>query len=465
MPRRLLPGRAAIGDAGFGSESCRQMSTFSSAVALCVMLAHHRGMPEHDLSLATLSVSQARLMLLAAQGLLHKPSARPTPASTLAAIERMQLLQIDTIHVVARSPYLVLFSRLGHYAPSWLDDLLATGEIFEVWAHEACFASSRDFALHRAHRERGARSFHWSHKHALRMHEQQRDGMDRLLDHIRAVGPVKASDFERKEPALTGWWSWKDEKRWLEALFALGDLMVLRRERFQRVYELSERVIATHSIDAKSQPAPEEMSRELILRSVRALGIAQARWIADYYRTGRKHKDSDLDALVAGGDMLRVAVSDWDAPAYVHHDDAGLLEQALTGKLRATHTTVLSPFDPLIWDRDRARTMFGFEYTIECYTPEAKRRFGYFVLPILHRGRLIGRLDAKAHRVDGIFEIKKLFLESAVEVTDALATSVAQALRDCAQWHATPEVAVRATEPRAFAAILRKALARTPGSS
>lgn len=435
------------------------MSDFDDGVALSIRLAHYRRMPKHDIASTTVSAAQARLLHLAAQGLLQKPPARPTPASALAVIERMQLLQIDTIHVVARSPYFVLYSRLGNYTPSWLEDLLATGEIFEVWAHEACFASSRDFALHRAHRESGARSIHWSHKHALRMQEQQREGMDGLLEHIRAVGPVKASDFERKAPAVSGWWSWKEEKRWLEALFALGDLMVLRRECFQRVYELSERVIAAVSIHTKSQPAPEEVSCELILRSVRALGICQARWIADYFRTGRKHKDADLDALVASGDLLRITVTTWDAPAYVHRNDAELLGQALAGKLRATHTSLLSPFDPVVWDRDRASTMFGFEYRIECYTPEAKRRFGYFVLPILHRGRLIGRLDAKAHRDKGLFEIKKIFLEADVVVSETLTNAVAQSIHDCARWHATPEVAIRATEPRAFAVPLRNALA------
>ncbi len=405
-----------------------------------------------------LSAQQARLLHLAAQGMLRKPAARPTRAATLAAIERMQLLQIETIHVVARSPYLVLFSRLGQYAPQWLDELLERGEIFEAWAHEACFVPSRDFALHRAHLESGARAIHWSHKHAMRTHREHREGMGRLLEHIRTHGPVKAADFERKERAATGWWGWKDEKRWLEALFALGELMVVRRERFQRVYELSERVIGGLAAGAGPATAIDDIPRELILRSVRALGIAQARWIADYYRTGRRYKDADLDALVGHGELIRVSVDAWDAAAYVHRDDADLLARASAGKLRATHTTLLSPFDPLVWDRERARTMFGFDYTIECYTPEAKRRYGYFVLPILHRGKIVGRLDAKAHRGDGIFEIRNLFLESSVQATVGLTSALAGALRECAQWHATPEVVVRRSEPRAFAAVLRIAL-------
>jgi len=414
-------------------------------------------MPIDNEPTPVISAQQARLLHLAAQGLLRKPAARTTLAAALAAIERMQLLQIDTIHVVARSPYLVLFSRLGGYPPGWLDELLESGAIFESWAHEACFVPSRDFGLHRAHFDLGARAIHWSHKHALRMHREQRAGMDTLLARVREGGAVKAADFERSgPPAPSGWWGWKNEKRWLEALFALGELMVLRRERFQRVYDLAERVIA------RLPPMPAftgDVPRELTLRSVRALGISQARWIADYYRTGRKHKDSDLDALVASGELLRVEVRGWEFPGYVHRDDREQLQAAIGGRLRATHTTLLSPFDPVVWDRARASAMFNFDYTIECYTPAPKRRYGYYVLPILHRGRLVGRLDAKAHRADGVFEIHAVHLEPDVDADARLAGELAPAIQACADWHATPDVVVRRSDPRGFARQLRTALA------
>lgn len=403
-----------------------------------------------------LSTQQARNIQLHAQGLLRRPPRRSTPASLLTAIECMQLLQIDTIHVVARSPYLVLFSRLGNYRPEWLDQALESGSVFEAWAHEACFVPSRDFALHRTHLESGARALHWSHKHASRMHNDQRAGMDRLLERVRTRGAVKASDFERSgPPASSGWWSWTNEKRWLEALFARGELMVARRERFQRVYDLSERVAA------KFPPAGDvvaDVGKVLLQRSVRALGISQARWIADYFRSGRKLKDADLDAHVASGDLQRVSVRGWDVPGYVHRLDAALLLAARRGLLRATHSTLLSPFDPLVWDRSRASVMFDFNYTIECYTPAPKRRFGYFVLPILHRGRLVGRLDAKAHRADRLFEVHSIHLEAAVEATVELAVVLSRTLRACADWHRTPTIVVRRSEPRAFARMLREAL-------
>jgi uncharacterized protein YcaQ len=405
-----------------------------------------------------LTARQARLVHLGAQGLLLKPLATPTRTDLLAAIVRMQVLQIDTIHVVARSPYLVLFSRLGSYPPIWLEELLAEGAVFEAWAHEACFVPGQDHALHRAHFERGARIIHWSDRHARRMHAEQRAGMDALLAHIRANGAVKASDFERRGPKpVSGWWQWKDEKRWLEALFALGELMVARRERFQRVYDLAERVVerlpAQVAFDA-------DVPRELVRRSVRALGITQARWIADYFRTGRRLRDEDLTPLVEAGELVRVSVAGWDEPGYVHAQTMPLVDAARAGRLRPTHTTLLSPFDPVVWDRARASAMFGFDYTIECYTPEAKRRYGYFVLPILHRGALVGRLDAKAHRVEGIFEVHVVHLEPGIDPDAALATSLAMAVRACADWHGTPRVKIVRSEPRAFAPLLRTALRR-----
>ncbi len=413
-------------------------------------------MTSTDADLPVLRATQARRLHLAAQGLLAKPRAKAREADVLAAIERMRLLQIDTIHVVARSPYLVLFSRLGDYRSEWLDGLLERGAIFEVWAHEACFASSRDHALHRAHLARGGREGHWSYRNALRTQAAHADALAALLVRIREHGAVRAADFESARPrGASAWWGWKDEKRWLEALFALGELMVARRERFQRVYDISERVLARHP---PAVPFDGDVARTLVLDAVRALGVTQARWIADMHRTTPRVRDADLAPLVAAGELVRVAVEGWEASGYVHRDHAALLDAARAGRLRATHTTLLSPFDPVVWDRERARTMFGFDYTLECYVPEPKRRFGYFVLPILRRGELVGRLDAKAHRGDGVFEVRRLFLEPGVEPDAALATDIAAAIQAAADWHATPQVTLRRCDPRGFAPLLRTAL-------
>lgn len=405
----------------------------------------------------SLTLKQARLVHLAAQGLLARPRAA-TRDKLVDAIARMQLLQIDTIHVVARSPYLTLYSRLGPYRAAWLDEALARGRIFETWSHEACFATIGDYALHRDHRP--ARSGHWAMRHAQRVRDEHRNETDALLARIAADGPVKSSDFERPEGATGGgWWGWKAEKKWLEALFGLGELMIARREQFHRVYDLRERVLAAAGVDDATLPvrSGEAVRRELIVRSVRALGVAPARWIADYYRLGRLIGDAELAPLVESGELVRVAVDAWDKPGYVHRDHVDTAQRAADGRLRATHTTLLSPFDPVVWDRDRALAFFDFDYRIECYTPEPKRRYGYFVLPILDRGRLVGRLDAKAHRKDGAFEVKAVFLEDGVRIDDALVAAVAGAIADCARWHDTPEVRIVRSEPRELAARLRAA--------
>jgi uncharacterized protein YcaQ len=394
---------------------------------------------------------------LAAQGLLTRPRRRAQKADVLTTIERMRVLQIDTIHVVARSPYLVLFSRLGSYRQSWLDELLEAGTIFECWAHEACFAPAADFALHRRHALE--RLGHWAMKHALRIRREQAPAMDALLARIRESGPVKAADFERSEGVATGgWWGWKDEKRWLEALFALGELMIARRENFQRVYDLGERVLAKMGTSVAASVSAAGMQREFILGAVRSLGATQARWIADYFRSGRRLKDADLDQYVERGEVLRVPVEGWSVPAYVHPDHQNIALAAARGRLRATHTTLLSPFDPVVWDRERAAMLFDFDYRLECYTPAPKRRYGYYVLPILHRGRLVGRLDAKAHRAEERFEVKALYLEDGVEGTDAFVNDIAMAIKRCAEWHATPGVDVGPCTPRAFRKPLRQAL-------
>ncbi|GLQ94254.1 winged helix-turn-helix domain-containing protein [Dyella acidisoli] len=404
-----------------------------------------------------LTLSKARVLQLAAQGLLQAPRRRARREDLIATIQRMRLLQIDSIHVVARSPYLVLYARLGDYPQAWLEESLESGRIAECWAHEACFVTAADIGLHRSWRAQ-AESNHWADKHAARARDANLQEMHALLERVRASGPVRASDFERADRGVSGWWEWKPEKRWLEAWFASGELMVTRRERFQRVYDLAERVLA--KLDPPINASVSSLSRDtlrkhFILDSVRALGITQARWIADYFRLKPAVDERELAPLVSSGDLLRVEVAGWDSAAYVHRDHAALLDSAREGRLRATHTALLSPFDPLVWDRARVRAMFDFDYTIECYVPAAKRRYGYYVLPILHRGRLIGRLDAKAHRAEGVFEVKALFLEEGVTPTERMLADMAQAIATTAVWHGTPKIRLGRCRPAQVASALR----------
>jgi uncharacterized protein YcaQ len=373
---------------------------------------------------------------------------------------RMGLLQIDTIHVVARSPYLVLFSRLGQYPRVWLEEALAKGEVFETWAHEACFAPMDDVLLHRAYNQATRR--HWGLSHAQRTNARQRAQLDGLLAHIAAKGPVKSSDFARTSGEGGGWWGWKDEKRWLETLFASGELMVARRENFHRVYDLSERVAPQVLATENSACAPNgaAVHDHFIERSIAALGITQARWVNDYFRIKPRLKDRDLDAMVDQGTVQRVQVEGWDAPAYVHRSHAKLLKQAAAGKLEPQHTTLLSPFDPVVWDRERASALFDFDYRIECYTPEHKRIYGYFVLPILCRGELIGRLDAKAHRAEGVLEVRSLHSQTELKWSGEQVQAVAQAIKQCAVWHDTPAVRIVVTQPRGLKAALTAEIGR-----
>jgi uncharacterized protein YcaQ len=235
--------------------------------------------------------------------------------------------------------------------------------------------------------------------------------------------------------------------------------MIARRHNFQRIYDLRERVlqrILPWWNDAKAPPL-DDVKRALALKAVRALGIAQSRWVPDYFRTRDKGNAALLERLAGEGALMRVEVEGWTVPGYVHADHAPLLSSAVAGRLEPTLTTLLSPFDPLVWDRARGKAMFDFDYRIECYTPEAKRRYGYFTLPILRRGLLIGRLDARAYRKEALFEVKALHIEPGVQPDAALVEDVAGALLECAEWHKTPEVVVRQSDPPNLAAALEDA--------
>jgi uncharacterized protein YcaQ len=260
---------------------------------------------------------------------------------------------------------------------------------------------------------------------------------------VRERGPLRSADFERTDGRKGAWWDWKLEKSLLEVLFYNGDLMIARRENFQRIYELRERVWPAWD-DAQAPPL-QEVRRAQALAAVRALGVTRPRWVADYFRTSSRETLATLKQLVSEGALLTVEVEGWPEPGLLHPENHMLAERA--EELRPTRTTLLSPFDPIVWDRARALELFGFEYRIECYTPAPKRRYGYFTLPILHRGRLVGRLDPKAHRKEGVFEVKALHLEPGVRVTAQLARDLAGALRACAAWHGTPEVVVRRSDP------------------
>lgn len=397
-----------------------------------------------------LSIQAARRLHLAAQGLAQRPALPAAKPDVLEAIRRMGLLQIDTISVVARSPYLVLWSRLGDYDPVWLDALLAEGSLFEYWSHAACFLPIEEYPIYRRlmldYAPRSARP-------------EDAEVEQRVLQLVREQGAVRSAHFTSAEPRRGAWWDWKPEKIALERLFNSGVLMIARREGFQRVYALQERVLPGWD-DARAHDYAVG-TRWMVERAVRALGIARPRWITPYFpdylrnREARSIAAKLLPALMAEGTLVQVEVEGWDDPLLLHRDNAVLAQMAADNALPSDTTALLSPFDPVVSHRERAEELFGFSYRIETYTPSEKRRYGYFSLPILHCGELVGRLDAKAHRKEGRFEVRSLHLEAGIEPEEALLAAVGRMLQQCAAWHGTREVIIGACDPPHAADALR----------
>ncbi|MFL9241224.1 crosslink repair DNA glycosylase YcaQ [Escherichia coli] len=387
------------------------------------------------MSLPHLSLADARNLHLAAQGLLNKPRRRASLEDIPATISRMSLLQIDTINIVARSPYLVLFSRLGNYPAQWLDESLARGELMEYWAHEACFMPRSDFRLIR-HRMLAPEKMGWKYKDAwMQEHEAE---IAQLIQHIHDKGPVRSADFEHPRKGASGWWEWKPHKRHLEGLFTAGKVMVIERRNFQRVYDLTHRVMPDWD-DERDLVSQTEAEIIMLDNSARSLGIFREQWLADYYRLKRPALAAWREARAEQQQIIAVHVEKL-GNLWLHADFLPLLERALAGKLTATHSAVLSPFDPVVWDRKRAEQLFDFSYRLECYTPAPKRQYGYFVLPLLHRGQLVGRMDAKMHRQTGILEVISLWLQEGIKPTTMLQKGLRQAITDFASWQQATRV-------------------------
>src|SRR4051812_44197956 len=272
-----------------------------------------------------LSHSAARGLMVAAQGLDRRRVLAPTKDDVLATIRRMQTLQIDTIHVVARSPYLVLWSRLGDYNPQWLDELLAEGKLFEYWSHAACFLPIEDYPLYRRQMlDLAYRVFHgapkWINEHP--------EAVEHVMSYTREHGEVRSSDFERTDGQQSGWFNWKVEKIALEALHSTGELMTARRHNFHRVYALRERVLqhALPGWDDSQAPPLDEVKRTLALKAVRALGVTPPEWVPDYFRTPAAGVEKLLKGLANEGELITVEVEGWKKPGYVHPDNAALLD-------------------------------------------------------------------------------------------------------------------------------------------
>lgn len=390
---------------------------------------------------SVLSIPAARALLLAAQGIEPGPSKPASRATVRKVIGHMGQLQIDTISVVNRSPYLVLYPRVGPFETGWLEQLLAQGKIFEAWSHEACFLPIEDYAFAAA---RFAEPKPWRKRNRIFLEEHEEKAVE-LIKLIRAGGPVRSADFEREAPRGGGWWSErKHEKLILEGLFADGRVMIVRRDNFQRVYGLREMVLPEW--EEHHAASLDETDDFMVAKTIEALGVATNRWIADYYRMPVVRATAALKRLIETGAVLETAI-DGLGKAYLHESNVARARKAARGRLEPQRTVLLSPFDPIVWHRLRASELFGFDYLIECYTPAEKRIYGYFTLPILHRGELVGRLDPKAHRASGVFEVKGLHLEPGFQMDSRFVSELAETLTGFAAWHGTPEVQITRTNP------------------
>ncbi len=378
-----------------------------------------------------LTMAQARRLMIRAQGLDRVRPAHNAGA-LLQSVERMGMIQIDTLSVVNRSHYFVLWSRHGTYPIDWLDTLLTTGDVFECWTHEACIAPRSWFPYHRRLIADGVRStkVRWARAYL----DQHQHAAEAMLVHLQQRGGVRTDSFVRPAGLRGEWWDWSHEKQLLEALFACGDVMIARREGFRRVYARTDAV--RPDWDEAHMPSAEETATYQIRSTARKLGVVHPRWLGDYYRmqtTLHRH----LDTLCARNELVPVTIEGLAGEAYLDATVAASLPARIR---KPTHTTLLSPFDPLVWDRKRALDVFGFDYRIECYTPAHKRTYGYFTLPILHEDAIIGRVDCKVERRAGVFGIRALHFEDGYMLDAETAIRLAQMFKACADWHGAPVI-------------------------
>ena len=336
------------------------------------------------------------------------------------AIRRLSGVQLDSISTVERSHRIVLTSRVGNYPRGTVSALLSQGRIFEYWAHEACLLPGEDFPLFRWRmRGRG----HWdSHDRALREHPEV---AEHVLAEIQARGPLGSRDFEGEGGG--GMWNWKPAKRVLDSLWDRGDLSIAGRQGFQRLYDLTERVIPRPVLDAPV-PSDGDALRGLVLRAVRGRGALTESGIAEHYRVpGRRAAIRPyVDALVAEGQLQRLAVDD-GGPAVLVPAGMPLGERVSPG------ATLLSPFDNLLWDRPVAERVFGFKHVMEIYKPPSQRVYGYYVLPLLRRDGIVGRADLKSDRKRGELRLLAFHREPGVRDTKALGEALRGSLERLAR--------------------------------
>ncbi|HEY5925343.1 MAG TPA: crosslink repair DNA glycosylase YcaQ family protein [Kofleriaceae bacterium] len=372
------------------------------------------------------SASQARAIALAAQGLATPRPARVDAKQLRALVERLGVVQIDSVNVLVRSHYLPAFSRLGGYDTTLLDRHAhrAPRALFEYWGHEASLLPT---ALQPLFRWRMERALDHAWGRMKRIAKKQPTFVQDILALVAERGPISASEIELGgRPSRKGWWEWSDAKTAIEWLFWSGQVTSARRRGFERLYDLPARVLPAKVL---SQPTPSEPDahRALIERAARALGIASESDLRDYYRLPLAGARTAVAELVEAGTLEAVRVEGWAKPGYLHR------AAVVPKRIAADRSALLSPFDSLVWFRDRTHRLFGMKYRIEIYVPAPKRVHGYYVLPFLLGDRLVARVDLKADRAAGVLRVQAAHGEPGVAKA-RVAAALAGELSRMAVW-------------------------------
>ncbi len=380
-----------------------------------------------------LSAAQARRIALGAQGLTRPRAERGASPSALRQVfDRVGLVQLDSVNVLVRSHFLPFFSRLGPYDRGLLERAAYTAPraLFEYWGHEASLLPVR---LQPLLRWRMARAAEDAWGRMRRIQKEKPRFVAEVLAELRAKGPLAASELSHERPKRAGsWWEWHDGKTALEWLFWSGQVTCAERVGFERRYDLPERVLPPEIVRAKT-PSPEDAQAELLRISARALGVAAAKDLRDYFRLPALDGRIALERLVEEGELLPAQVEGWKHPAWLHKDAQE------PGEAQAH--ALLSPFDSLVWERARTERMFDFRLRLELYTPAPKRVHGYYVLPFLMGDALVARVDLKADR-----KAQRLLVQAAHaepgQATPKVAAALAGELRLLAGWLSLPRVVV-----------------------
>ena len=365
----------------------------------------------------SISNAEARRIALAAQGFGEPRPKQPGNEDVKRTIDRLRLIQIDSVNVLVRAHYMPFFSRLGPYRREMLDELAYRDRyVFEQWAHVACFVPIADYPLLHYRMSTGN---HWWRE----MPPERLAYFDSVLQRIREYGPAVTGEME-ETGGKVGWWNWSQAKIALEYHFAHGRLAVRERRNFARVYDLPERVFDASVLEAPGVPKLEAQ-REMIRRALRALGVGTAGDLRDYYRLKMGDARPRIAELVESGEARPVAVEGWKEPAY--------LAPGIDAAPEVRASALLNPFDNLIWDRDRDERLFGFNYRIEIYTPAPKRVYGYYVLPFMHENAIVARVDLKANRQSRTLQVQAAHLEPGAAAAKT-ASALARELRLMATW-------------------------------